>query len=43
MALLAEHVRAHCADADHPSLSMLAKGTVSKILSAQALRLHKVK
>lgn len=43
MALLAEHARAHCREAGHPSLSRLAKGTVSKILSAQALRPHKVK
>ena len=42
-ALLAEHARRHCAEAGHPSLSMLAKGTVSKILSAQPLRPHKVK
>ena len=41
-ALLAEHARAHCREEGHPSLSMLAKGTVSKILSAQALRPHKV-
>ena len=42
MSLLAEHARGHCAEAGHPSLSMLAKGTVSKILSAQPLRPHKV-
>ena len=42
-ALLAEHARRHCAEAGHPSLSLLAKGTVSKILSAQPLRPHKVK
>ena len=41
-ALLAEHARARCREEGHPSLSMLAKGTVSKILSAQALRPHKV-
>ena len=41
-ALLAEHARASCREEGHPSLSMLAKGTVSKILSAQALRPHKV-
>ena len=43
MALLAEHARANCAAAGHPSLSAVAPGTVSKILSAQALRPHKVK
>ena len=42
MALLAEHARVRCREEGHPSLSMLAKGTVSKILSAQALRPHKV-
>ena len=43
MALLAEHARARCREAGHPSLSRLAKGTVSKILSAQALRPHKAR
>ena len=43
MALLAEHARAHCMEAGHPSLSMLAKGTVSKILSVQAQRPHKAR
>ena len=43
MALLAEHARTHCREAGHPSLSALARGTASKILSAQALRPHKVK
>lgn len=40
--LLAEHVRGHCQAAGHPSLSQLARGTVSKILSAQPLRPHKI-
>lgn len=43
VALLAEHARTHCAEAGHPSLSTVAPGTVSKILSAQPLRPHKVK
>ena len=43
MALLAEHARGRCAAAGHPSLSTVAPGTVSKILSAQPLRPHKVK
>ena len=41
-ALLAEHARTRCREAGHPSLATLAKGTVSKILSSQALRPHKV-
>ena len=43
MALLAEHARTRCREAGHPSLSTVAPGTVSKILSAQPLRPHKVK
>ena len=39
--LLAEHVRQHCHAAGHPRLSKLARGTVSKILSQQAVRPHK--
>ena len=42
-ALLAEHARTHGAAAGHPSLSRVGKGSVSRILSAQALRPHKVK
>lgn len=41
--LLAKHVRAHCAAAGHPSLHHLARGTVSKLLRAQALQPHKVR
>ena len=40
--LLADHVRRHCQAAGHPSLLKLARGTVSKILSTQAIRPHKV-
>jgi len=40
--LLAEHVRAHCQAAGHPSLSQLARGTVSKILASQPVRPHKI-
>lgn len=40
--LLAEHVRAHCEAAGHPSLARLARGTVSKILNTQAIRPHKI-
>lgn len=40
--LLAKHVRKHCAAAGHPSLQHLARGTVSKILRAQAVQPHKI-
>ena len=36
--LLASHVRDHCERAGHPSLSQLARGTVSKILAGCQLR-----
>ena len=39
---LANHIRTHCQEAGHPSLSQLARGTVSKILSKAALRPHKM-
>ena len=35
--LLAKHAREHCKQAGHDCLSKLSKGTVSKILSANAL------
>jgi transposase len=41
--LLAKHVRAHCAAAGHPGLGRLGRGTVSKLLRAQALQPHKVR
>ncbi len=41
-ALLSEHIRRHCLEAGHPSLIKIGRGTVSKILSAQALRPHKI-
>jgi transposase len=40
--LLASHVREHCKAAGHPSLLKLARGTVSKILSQQTIRPHKI-
>jgi transposase len=40
--LLAQHARLHCDAAGHPSLQKLGAGTVSKILSAHALKPHKV-
>jgi transposase len=42
MKLLAKHVREHCHEAGHPSLAKLGRGTVSKILSANQVRPHKV-
>jgi len=41
--LLAKHVREHGAGAGHPSLRRLGRGTVSKLLRAQALQPHKVR
>jgi len=40
--LLAQHVRKHCQAAGHPSLSKLVRGTVSKILTANQVRPHKI-
>jgi transposase len=40
--LLAQHIRKHCMAAGHPSLSRLGRGTVSKILSANQVRPHKI-
>ena len=40
--LLAKHVREHCKAAGHPSLGRLGRGTVSKILSANQVRPHKI-
>ena len=41
--LLSRHARGHCAEAGHPSLRRLGRGTVSKILAAGGLRPHKVR
>jgi transposase len=43
MDLLAKHVRKHCVEAGHSSLNKLARGTVSKLLSKQEVRPHKIK
>jgi len=40
--LLAQHVRKHCLAAGHASLQRLSRGTVSKILHANAVQPHKV-
>jgi transposase len=41
--LLVRHLRSHCQDAGHPSLSQVAGGTVSKILTRNKVRPHKVR
>lgn len=41
--LLAEHVRKHCHESGHPSLSRLGRGTVSKILAKSTVKPHKVR
>jgi len=40
--LLAQHIRKQCTAAGHPSLSRLGRGTVSKILSANQVRPHRI-
>ena len=41
-ALMASHIRANCEKAGHPSLIKLGRGTVSKILSANNIKPHKI-
>lgn len=40
--LLAQHIREHCVNAGHPSLTRLARGTVSKMLRQSKIRPHKM-
>lgn len=40
--LMARHIRANCVQAGHPSLLKLGRGTVSKILSANKIKPHKI-
>jgi len=40
--LLANHVRAQCAEAGHPSLRKVGRGTISKILTRSEIRPHKI-
>lgn len=42
-ALLAKHAREHGESAGHPSLGKLARGTVSKILTENEIRPHKIR
>ena len=41
--LLAAHARKNGPEAGHPSLSLLSRGTVSKILTSRKVRPHKIK
>jgi transposase len=41
--LLAQHIRGNCVKAGHPSLSRLARGTVSKMLAANDIQPHKIR
>jgi len=41
-ALLAEYARKHCEEQGHPCLKNLSRGTVSKILSANTIKPHKI-
>ncbi|HSV30892.1 MAG TPA: IS630 family transposase, partial [Atribacteraceae bacterium] len=41
--LLADHIRAHCRAAGHPSLEHIARGTVSKILSRYQVKPHRIR
>lgn len=41
--LLSKHIRENCEEAGHPCLSRLSRGTVSKILSAEDIKPHKIK
>ncbi|MFQ6094378.1 MAG: IS630 family transposase [bacterium] len=43
MASLARHIRSHCQEAGHSSLSKISKGTVSKLLSKAEIRPHKIR
>jgi transposase len=40
--LLAAHVRQHCLEHGHRALTSIARGTISKILSANKIRPHKI-
>ena len=41
-ALLAKHAQEHCEENGHPCLKYLSRGTVSKILSANMIKPHKI-
>lgn len=41
--LLAKHIRTHCQNARHLCLNRISRGTVSKILTSEEIRPHKIK
>lgn len=41
--LLSQHIREHCDAEGHPSLSKIARGTVSKILTKHEIKPHKIR
>jgi len=40
--LLAEHIRENCIKEEHPDLSKINQGTISKILNASKIKPHKI-
>jgi uncharacterized protein YwbE len=40
--LLAEHIRKICIKEEHPDLSKINQGTISKILNASKIKPHKI-
>lgn len=40
--LLAEHIRAHCLEAGHPSLIRIGRGTITKILTRSSVKPYKI-
>ena len=41
--LLAEHIRENCIKEEHPDLSKINQGTISKILNASKIKPHKIR
>jgi len=41
--LLAEHIRENCIKEEHPDLSKICQGTISKILNASKIKPHKIR
>jgi len=41
--LLAEHIRENCIKEDHPDLSKINQGTISRILNASKIKPHKIR
>ena len=40
--LLAEHIRENCIKEEHPDLSKINQGTISRILNASKIKPHKI-